>query len=244
MEDQIMKNGIIIERHQDGIIVDGILHVLNHGEEKDIVSEYFFKDYWEAFTANPSEGELSPNSLFIKYGSYAPLPCASGFTLFTYCNSVKFVAGYLKFMVLCELVSSTLIDLSEFTELSNGNNISFDIDFFMEEYKTNDADQKNVCEKIKHILCLCNLVFLEQDETEIKKHLLYVVDKFSEYFSEVCGWNFELKVYDGIKNAKDEILSFIGHDEETKQLSKIISKANWSEDDKVFLSEMLESIIG
>lgn len=239
-----MSNGIIIEKHQDGIIVDGILHILNSNEEKDIVSEYFFPDYWEAFVSNPSQGEISPNSLFIKYGSYAPLPCASGFTLFTYCNNAKFAAGYLKFMVLCELISSTLIDLLELADLSKGNNISFDIDYFMEEYKTDDSDKKDICEKIKHILRLCNLVFLEQDEAEAKKHLFCVADKFNEYFSEVCGWNFEFKVYDGIENAKDEILSFIGHDEETKQLSNIISKYNWSEDDKTFLLEMLESIIG
>ena len=81
-------------------------------------------------------------------------------------------------------------------------------------------------------------------EAEAKKHLFYVADKFNEYFSEVCGWNFEFKVYDGIGNAKDEILSFISRDEEAKQLSKIISKANWSEEDRNILSEALESVIG
>ena len=244
MEDKYMNNGITIEKHQDGIIVDGTLHILNSEEEKDIVSKYFFSDYWEEFIATPSEGKITPNSLVIKHGSYAPLPCVSGFTLFTYCNSAKFAAGYLKFMVLCELISSTLIGLSEFADLSNGNNISFDIDCFVSEYESADADKKDVCEKIKHILRLCNLVFLEQDEAEAKKHLFYVADKFSEYFSEVCGWNFEFKMHDGIENAKDEILSFISRDEEAKQLSKIISKANWSEEDRSILSETLESLVG
>lgn len=239
-----MKNGIIIEKHQDGIIVDGILHILNSEEEKDIVSKYFFSDYWEDFTANPSKGELSPNSLFIKYGSYAPLPCASGFTLFSHCNNPKFAAGYLKYMVLCEIVSSTLITVSDLEDLSNGNNISFDIDCFIGDYKTEDSDKKDVCEKIKHILRLCNLVFLEQDEKEAKKHLFYVADKFNEYFSEMLGWDFEFKVYDGAENAKDEILSFIGHGEEKAQVLAILSKSNWPETDSNFLSETLGNIVG
>ena len=86
-------------------------------------------------------------------------------------------------------------------------------------------------------------MFLEQDEAEAKKHLFCVADKFNEYFSEVCGWNFEFRVYDGIENAKDEILGFLGPSER-ELFSKIASKTEWSEDDKTLLSEMIESIIG
>ena len=239
-----MKNGIIIARDQDGIIVDGILHILSSEEEKDVVSKYFFPDYWEEFIATPSEGEISSSFLFIKHSSYAPLPCGAGFTLFSYCNNAKFAAGYLKFMVLCELISSTLIDLSEFADISNGHNISFDIDFFMEEYKTDDSDKKDVCDKIKHILRLCNLVFLEQDEAEAKKHLFYVADKFNEYFSEVSGWNFEFKIYDGAGNAKDEILSFISSDNDREFVSFVMSRNIWKNEEKQVLADILESLVG
>lgn len=239
-----MNNGIAIEKHQDGIIVDGILHVLNSDEEKDVVSKYFFPDYWKEFIANPSQGEIYPDSLFIKYGSYAPLPCASGFTLFSHCNNPKFAAGYLKFMVLCELVSSTLIDLTEFAELSNGNNISFDMDFFIQDYKTEDNDKKDVCEKIKHILRLCNLVFIEQDKTEAKKHLFAATDKFNEYFSKAYGWDFEFKVYDGAVNAKDEILSFISTDSDREFLSSVMSRNIWNDEEKQTLADILESLVG
>ena len=239
-----MKNGIAIEKHQDGIIVDGILHILNFDEEKEVVSEYFYPDYWKDFIANPSQGEIYPDSLFIKYGSYAPLPCASGFTLFSHCNNPKFAAGYLKFMVLCELVSSMLIDLSEFAELSNGNNFSFDIDCFIQDYKTEDNDKKDVCEKIKHILRLCNLVFLEQNEQGSKNHLFYTANKFNEYFSEILGWDFEFKVYDGASKAKDEILSFISTDRDREFLSSVISRNIWNDEEKQTLADILESLVG
>lgn len=239
-----MKNGIIIERDQDGIIVDGILHILSSEEEKDVVSKYFFPDYWEEFIATPSKGEISPNSLFIKHSSYAPLPCGAGFTLFSYCNNAKFAAGYLKFMVLCELVSSTLIDLSEFAELSNGNNFSFDIDCFIQNYETEDSDKKDVCEKIKHILRLCNLVFLEQDEQGAKNHLFYTANKFNEYFSEILGWDFEFKVYDGAANAKDKILSFISSDSEREFVSSVMLRDIWKDEEKQTLADILESLVG
>ena len=238
-----MNNGITIEKHQDGIIVDGILHILSSEEEKDVVSKYFFPDYWEEFIATPSEGDISPSSLFIKHSSYAPLPCGAGFTLFSYCNNAKFAAGYLKFMVLCELVSSTLIDLSEFADISNGNNVSFDIDFFMEEYKTDDSDKKDVCDKIKHILRLCNLVFLAQDEAEAKKHLFYAADKFNEYFSEVCGWDFEFRVYSGIENAKDEILEYLSA-EDKETVSEIFSETRWDKSKKAIIVQIIENIVG
>lgn len=244
MEDTIMNNGITIEKHQDGIIVDGILHILNSDEETDVVSEYFFPDYWKNFIANPSQGEISPNSLFIKYESYAPLPCASGFTLFTYCNSTKFVAGYLKFMVLCEIISSTLIDLSEFAEFSNGNNISFDIDCFIQNYETEDSNKKEICEKIKHILRLCNLVFLEQNEQGAKNHLFYTANKFNEYFSEILGWDFEFKVYDGAGKAKDEILSFISSDSDREFVSSVMLSDIWNDEEKQTLADILESLVG
>lgn len=238
-----MENGITITKNQDGIIVNGD-YCLVYGNAEDIVSKYFFSSCWNEFIANPSEGEVSPDSLFIKYGSYAPLPCASGFTLFTYCSSAKFAAGYLKFMVLCELIASTLINVSDLADLSNGNNISFDIDNFIEDYKTEDSDKKDVCEKIKHILRLCNLVFLEQNESEAKKHLFVVAYKFNEYFSEILGWDFEFKVYDGAGKAKDEILSFISTDSDREFLSSVMLRDIWNDEEKQALADILESLVG
>lgn len=238
-----MENGIKITRNQDGIVVDET-YCLVYGDAEDIVSKYFFSNFWEEFTSNPSDGEISPNSLFIKFACYAPLPCASGFTIFSYCNSSKFVAGYLKFIVSCSLIRCTLVDLPNKVNFINEDKLSFDADWFLENYKTDDSDRKDICVKIKHILRLCNLVFLEQNENKAKKLLFSALDKFNEYFSDTLDWTFEVKAYDGAKNAKDEILSFLDPEEEKAQVSAILSKSNWSERDKIFLSETVESIVG
>lgn len=238
-----MINGITITQNQDGIVVNGD-YCLVYGDAKDVVSKYFFYNYWDQLFAPLSEGEISPDSLFIKYVCYAPLPCASGFTIFPYCHNPKFAAGYLKFVVLCEFVRCVLLEIPEAAIFLNPKSISFDMDDFIEKYEPEDSRSKEICERIKHILRLCNLVFLEQDNEEAKKLLFSVADKFNEYFSEVYGWDFEFKVYDGASKAKDEILSFISTDSDREFVSSVMSRDIWKDEEKQSLVDILESLAG
>lgn len=238
-----MNNGITITQNQDGIIVDGT-HCLVYGDAKNVVSKYFFYNSWDQLFAPLSEGEISPDSLFMKYVCYAPLPCASGFTIFPYCNNSKFAAGYLKFVVLCEFVRCALLEIPEAAIFLNPKSISFDMDDFIEKYTPENSRNKEICEKIKHILRLCNLVFIEQDKTEAKKHLFAATDKFNEYFSKAYGWDFEFKVYDGASKAKDEILSFISTDSDREFLSSVMSRDIWNDEEKQALADILESLVG
>ena len=60
-----MNNGITITQNQDGIVVNGD-YCLLYGDAKDFVSKYFFYNYWDQFFAPLSEGEISPDSLFMR----------------------------------------------------------------------------------------------------------------------------------------------------------------------------------
>lgn len=218
--------------------------ISTENEATEVISKYFSSEFWAGFTDNPNEGEISPKSFYIKNGSYAPLPCAAGCTLFTYANDVQFVAGYIKHVSLCGVVRCIFSDMDELTEFSDNTNISFNIDLFAEIYILRDDEKKAVFDEVKNVLRLCNASLLERDEMKAKELVFLAVNEFNEYFSNVLGWSFILSVYEGIDNAREDILGYINNEYLRDGVSEIISFDTWSDTERLILENVLENIVG
>lgn len=204
-------------------------------------SEYSLYDYWKKKEIDAFQGELSPDSMFLLTTGCAPLPCCYSYNKFSYFNDFKFGAGYLKYVVLGSMANNLLLnDNDECLELPN-------IDEVLEICIRNNNDKYNVIDKIKHIVEICDRVFCENEKEKQEEYLKKASQKFNEFFEfeiqNVSGWNYTFDIYSGSDGVKDKFLSFFAYSKLLPQIKEILSKKNWSTEDKRIIKNAVDYII-
>ena len=200
--------------------------------------DYSSFNYWRNKEIDESQGELSPDSMFLLTSGCAPMPCCCSFNKFSYCDNPEFAAGYLKYVVLGLLAIDLLLDYDkEYFELP-------DIDDVIEQKL---IDKYDVIGKIKVIVELCNSIFCEEDEEKQKEYLKCTSQKFNEFFEfgiqDVSGRNYTFDVYDGSDAVRNKFLGFLAYSELLPQITKIFSKNNWSVEDKRIIKNAVDYIL-
>lgn len=251
---ELSRDGIDIIISDTEIVIDGVRYPdleENPQELEDYLSEYFFFDFWDEVIFQESEGELSPDSMFLFYLDSPPMPCCTEINKHTYFSNPKYAAGFLKHIILKAIAEVHILTTEQIKELCNippeielhEVYYNIDIEEVIDMYSDKESDKTGILDKIIHVNKLCNQVFAAQDKDRAVAALKLAADVFNEYFTngivEQTGYNYIFEIFDNAKSAKASILEGVYMPEEKKALGAILDATTWTSDECKLLDEAI-----
>lgn len=236
-----MKNGVEIKNCEKGFLINNTTLIDNDNAEK-VLSEYFFFDYWEGKEIDASQGELSKEALFLhaEIGNIGPFGfCAERFSYFT---DIKFGAGYIKYIMLGDLAYNLLTPKEEFTDVYE----LVDVDETIQVAEEKGKDQYSIIPSVKHIINLCNRIFIEVDSKKQVEYLIYAANEFNTFCRkhiDFTGHYYRFNAFADHKQAKDAILECV-LPYKRKLLEDVFSSQEWTEAEKKIIQSEIDDIIG
>lgn len=236
-----MKNGVEIKKSAKGLFLDNATFIENDDAEK-VLSEYFFFDYWEGKEIDAFQGDLSKKAIFLhaEIGNIGPFGfCAERFSYFT---DIKFGAGYLKYIMLGDLAYNLLTPKEEFTDVYE----LVDVDETIQVAEGKYTDQYSIIPYVKHIINLCNCVFIEADSKKQMEYLICAINEFNTFCEkhiDFTGHYYRFNVFTEPEQAKDVILECI-LPYKRKLFEDAFLSREWTEAEKKIIQSEIDDIIG
>lgn len=215
---------------------------INHMREK--YSMYCLYDYWKNKEIDAFEGDVRKDSIFLEFQYGNPPETVK----ITYCNDVKFAAGYLKYMVLGDIAYMLLVSenerdpflIKDSHELEN--EYIPDIDHLIELSIRNTKDKYRSVSLLEEMTELCDAIFMEKDMVKAREMFSNACDICNKYFAEdifrKSGFGYLFKVYYGAGQLKNRLLN--GECANIKQLNTVFEKDNWDNEDKKIIKAALD----
>lgn len=208
------------------------------------LSDYSEYDFWKDKDIDAYEGEMNRNSLFLEFQVGNPLTTSK----ITYCNSAKFAAGYLKYIVLGDAAYMLLLSEDEQSKFlikdkrELENDYIPDIDFLLDS--TNSKREKYpLMGLLEEIANLCNAVFIESNEEKALETFFNAAELCNRYFemniSRRTGHGYSFKTYNGIKELRDLLLI---NCYDKNGIEMVSNKKNWDDTDREIIKKMVEKI--
>lgn len=223
---------------KDGKVVCNVKYEKSAGE----VNYYKFSD-WKMRDTGSCEGELCPESMFIKYENFSGVPDFSHSRIMTYGNSVSFVAGYIKYIAVGDVIAATMLSDEELKEVIESEEC-VPVDEILRSHKGKNADIET---KLQMVICVCDMACEQEDEELAKKLLIRAVELFnldfaSEEFTDKYNQEFELDIYFGAAEVKDILLDFIGDEDFAETVSEYLDRGYWEDEEINTIEEAMEYV--
>ena len=184
--------------------------------------------------------------MFLEFQFGDPLKTAK----ITYCNDVKFTAGYLKYMVLGDVAYTLLVSenerdpflIKDFHELEK--EYIPDIEHLIEFSIRNTKDKYRPVSLLEEMAELCDSIFMEKDMVKAREMFFNACDICNKYFAEdifhKSGYGYLFKAYNGADELKTRLLN--GECVNLKQLNSVFEKDSWDYKDKEVIKAALDEV--
>jgi len=208
------------------------------------LSDYSEYNFWKDKDIDACEGEMNRNSLFLEFQVGNPLTTSK----ITYCNSAKFAAGYLKYIVLGDAAYMLLLSADEQSKFlikdkrELENDYIPDIDFLLDSTKCK-REKYPLMGLLEEIANLCNAVFIELNEEKALETFFNAAELCNRYFemniSRRTGHGYSFKTYNGIGELED-LLRINCYDK--TEIETVCNRENWDEKAKIIVKNVLDQM--
>lgn len=168
---------------------------------EDNFSIYGLYDYWKNKDICTFEAENCKNSIKIDFSAEDPLKLN---IKIHYCDP-KFIAGYLKYIILGDVAYMLLLTDSDKDKLLQKNNTELkndyipDIDHILNKIVRKYTNKTNVVCLFEEMVELFDIVFLEKHTDKANKLLIKACDAFNCYFENKIfpetGYNYKISIH-------------------------------------------------